>query len=290
MNTENNMTNLVLQGLGDCKAQLQQLAALAGVSGTASSRWLSDTALRCEGVALDEAQRRNLAAAALAARVDITYDADQRKMSDFKLVAMDMDSTLITIECIDEIADMQGLKAEVSEITEAAMRGELDFSASLKRRVALLKGLEATALERVYEERLQLSLGAETMLKAVQQAGLKTLLVSGGFTFFTARLKQRLGLDYTHANELEIVDGRLTGNVIGGIVDAEEKKRTVERVCAELGISPSQAIVMGDGANDLKMMSISGMSVAFRAKPVVREQASVALNFVGLDGILPLLA
>jgi phosphoserine phosphatase len=136
------------------------------------------------------------------------------------------------------------------------MRGELDFSESLKRRVALLEGLDASALERVYEERLQLSPGAEAMLKAVQAAGLKTLLVSGGFTFFTERLKQRLGLDYTHANELEIVDGKLTGKVVGGIVDAEEKKRTVERVCAELGISPSQAIVMGDGANDLKMMSI----------------------------------
>jgi len=286
-NMEKTMTNLVLQGLGDCKAQLEQVAALAA---PASSHWLSDTALRCEGVALTEALRQTIAAAALAAQLDASYDPAQRKMSDFKLVAMDMDSTLITIECIDEIADMQGLKAQVSEITEAAMRGELDFSASLKRRVALLKGLDATALERVYEERLQLSPGAEVMLKAVQQAGLKTLLVSGGFTFFTARLKQRLGLDYTHANELEIVDGRLTGNVIGGIVDAEEKKRTVERVCAELQITPSQAIVMGDGANDLKMMSISGMSVAFRAKPVVREQASVALNFVGLDGILPLLA
>ena len=212
------------------------------------------------------------------------------RLSDYKLIAFDMDSTLINIECIDEIADMQGLKAQVSEITEAAMRGELDFSASLKRRVALLKGLDAAALERVYEERLQLSPGAEVMLKAVQKAGLKTLLVSGGFTFFTARLKQRLGLDYTHANELEIVDGRLTGNVIGGIVDAEEKQRTVERVCAELQIAPSQAIVMGDGANDLKMMGISGLSLAFRAKPVVRAQASVALNFSGLDGLITILA
>ncbi len=227
--------------------------------------------------------------AAQAAQLDATYSIGIHKMSEFKLVAMDMDSTLITIECIDEIADMQGLKPQVSEITEAAMRGELDFSESLKRRVALLEGLEASALERVYTERLQLSLGAEAMLKAVRQAGLKTLLVSGGFTFFTSRLKERLGLDYTHANELEIVNGRLTGRVVGGIVDADEKKRTVERVCAELGIKPSQAIVMGDGANDLKMMSISGMSVAFRAKPVVREQANVALNFVGLDGILPLL-
>jgi phosphoserine phosphatase len=203
---------------------------------------------------------------------------------------MDMDSTLITIECIDEIADMQGLKPQVAEITEAAMRGELDFAASLRRRVSLLKGLDASALERVYEERLGLSPGAESMLKAVQAAGMKTLLVSGGFTYFTERLKTRLGLDFTHANELEVVDGKLTGEVLGGIVDAEVKKQTVEHVCAALGISPAQAIVMGDGANDLKMMRIAGMSVAFRAKPVVREQADVALNHVGLDGILNLLS
>jgi phosphoserine phosphatase len=278
--------NLVLQGTGDCKARLERISALTA---SANLTWLGDNAVRCEGIAFSPALRQTLEVAAQAAQLDATYSIGLHKMSDYKLVAMDMDSTLITIECIDEIADMQGLKAQVSEITEAAMRGELDFSESLKRRVALLEGLEASALERVYEERLRLSPGAETMLKAVQKAGLKTLLVSGGFTYFTERLKKRLGLDYTHANQLEIVDGKLTGNVVGGIVDAEEKKRTVERVCAELGISPSQAIVMGDGANDLKMMGISGMSVAFRAKPVVREQANVALNFVGLDGILPLL-
>jgi phosphoserine phosphatase len=281
-----NTMNLVLQGLDDCKARLERIAALTAPQGIT---WLGDRALRCDGITFSPALRQTIEVAAQAAQLDATYSIGIHKMSEFKLVAMDMDSTLITIECIDEIADMQGLKKEVSEITEAAMRGELDFSQSLKRRVALLEGLDASALERVYEERLRLSPGAEEMLKAVQQAGLKTLLVSGGFTYFTARLKQRLGLDYTHANELEIVDGRLTGKVVGGIVDAEEKKRTVERVCAELGIQPSQAIVMGDGANDLKMMSISGMSVAFRAKPVVREQANVALNFVGLDGILPLL-
>jgi phosphoserine phosphatase len=202
---------------------------------------------------------------------------------------MDMDSTLITIECIDEIADMQGLKAEVSAITEAAMRGELDFSESLTRRVALLEGLPTSALERVYEERLRISLGGEAMLQAVQAAGLRTLLVSGGFTFFTERLKTRLGLDYTHANVLEAAGGVLTGRVVGGIVDAEEKKRTVERVCADLGIATQQAIVMGDGANDLKMMGVSGLSVAFRAKPVVRAQADVALNFTGLDGLLTIL-
>ncbi|NYE60418.1 phosphoserine phosphatase [Duganella sp. 1224] len=278
--------NLVLQGVGDCKARLERIAAL-----TASDHltWLGDNAVRCEGFAFSTALCQTIEVAAQAAQLDTTYSIGLHKMSDYKLLAMDMDSTLITIECIDEIADMQGLKAEVAAITEAAMRGELDFAASLTRRVALLAGLDASALARVYEERLRLSPGAERMLKAVRKAGLKTLLVSGGFTYFTERLQQRLGLDYTHANQLEIVDGKLTGKVVGGIVDAEEKKRTVERVCAELGIAPSQAIVMGDGANDLKMMGVSGMSVAFRAKPVVRDQANVALNFVGLDGILPLL-
>jgi phosphoserine phosphatase len=287
MTNANTSMNLVLQGLDDCKARLERIAALTAPT---NLTWLGERALRCEGIAFSPALRQTIEVAAQAAQLDATYMVGIRHLNEFKLVAMDMDSTFITIECIDEIADMQGLKPQVAAITEAAMRGELDFAASLTRRVALLEGLDATALERVYEERLRLSPGAETMLKAVQAAGLKTLLVSGGFTFFTSRLKQRMGLDYTHANELEIVDGKLTGKVIGGIVDADEKKRTVERVCAELGITPAQAIVMGDGANDLKMMGIAGMSVAFRAKPVVREQASVALNFVGLDGILPLLA
>jgi phosphoserine phosphatase len=201
---------------------------------------------------------------------------------------MDMDSTLITIECIDEIADMQGLKPQVAEITESAMRGEIEFTESLTRRVALLEGLDATALQRVYDERLRLSPGAEAMLGAVQAAGLKTLLVSGGFTFFTDRIKARLNLDYTHANTLEIVGGKLTGKVIGTIVDADEKKRMLEQVCTELGLTTRQAIAMGDGANDLKMLGVAGLSLAFRAKPVVRAQADVALNFVGLDGLLTL--
>ena len=170
------------------------------------------------------------------------------------------------------------------------MRGEIEFAESLTRRVALLKGLAASALQRVYDERLALSPGAESMLAAVQAAGLKTLLVSGGFTFFTERMQSRLHLDYSHANVLEILDGKLTGKVVGGIVDAQEKRRTVERVCGALGISTRQAIVMGDGANDLAMMSVAGLSVAFRAKPVVRAQADVAFNFVGLDGLLALFA
>ena len=279
--------NLVLQGPEAAHALLAGIGALARPARTQA---LTAHALRCEDVADTPEVREQVAAAAFAAGVDATFIEAGRRLADFALVAMDMDSTLITIECIDEIADMQGLKAQVSEITEAAMRGELDFAASLTRRVALLEGLEASALERVYEERLRISPGGEAMLAAVQAAGFKTLLVSGGFTFFTERLQQRLGLDYAHANVLEIENGRLTGRVAGGIVDAEEKRRTVERVCMELGIDPRQAIVMGDGANDLRMMGIAGLSVAFRAKPVVRAQAGVALNFSGLDGILNVLA
>ena len=279
--------NLILQGLDGDSARLERIAALAAPT---SITRLGPNAVRCEQIAYSPALRPTIEVAAQAAQLDATYMMGQRELREFKLVAMDMDSTLITIECIDEIADMQGLKPQVAAITEAAMRGELDFAASLKQRVALLEGLDASALQRVYDERLKLSPGAETMLAAVQKAGLKTLLVSGGFTFFTERLKQRLGLDYTHANELEIVDGKLTGRVLGGIVDAEEKQRTVERVCAQMGITPAQAIVMGDGANDLKMMGIAGLSVAFRAKPVVRSQADVALNFVGLDGLLNVLS
>ncbi|WFR82408.1 phosphoserine phosphatase SerB [Janthinobacterium rivuli] len=278
--------NLILQGLDGDSARLERIAALAAPT---SITRLGPNAVRCEQIAYSPALRPTIEVAAQAAQLDATYMMGQRELAEFKLVAMDMDSTLITIECIDEIADMQGLKPQVAAITEAAMRGELDFAASLKQRVALLEGLDASALQRVYDERLKLSPGAETMLAAVQKAGLKTLLVSGGFTFFTERLKERLGLDYTHANALEIVDGKLTGKVLGGIVDAEEKQRTVERVCKEMGISPSEAIVMGDGANDLKMMGIAGLSVAFRAKPVVRSQADVALNFVGLDGLLNVL-
>jgi phosphoserine phosphatase len=277
---------LVLQGPQADQAQLARIAALAG---PAATRALHAHALRCDGVEFTPALKDEVEAAAHAAGIDATFIDAGRTLADFRLVAMDMDSTLITIECIDEIADMQGLKPEVSAITEAAMRGELDFSESLTRRVALLEGLPVEALQRVYEERLRISPGGEAMLAAVQAAGLKTLLVSGGFTFFTERLQARLGLNYTHANLLEEQDGKLTGRVVGGIVDAEEKMRTVQRVCAQLGIGTQQAIVMGDGANDLRMMGIAGLSVAFRAKPVVRAQADVSLNFTGLDGLLAIL-
>ncbi|MET2988909.1 phosphoserine phosphatase SerB [Herbaspirillum seropedicae] len=287
--------NLILQAPKQhavSSSAIEAIAALAGgdVERISDARVPDADVWRVAGVSLNEALKASVDAACLQARLDYAFIDADRKLADFRLVAMDMDSTLITIECIDEIADMQGLKPQVAEITEAAMRGEIEFNESLTRRVALLKGLDAGALQRVYDERLQLSPGAENMLKAVQAAGLKTLLVSGGFTFFTDRMKARLNLDYTHANTLEVVDGKLTGKVVGGIVNADEKRATVERVCREIGAEPTQAIVMGDGANDLRMMGISGLSVAFRAKPVVRAQASVGLNFVGLDGILNLLA
>lgn len=279
--------NLILQGLTTDRPTIDRIAAMAHAQRVSA---IKADVYRCEGVDNSATIKARVEAECLAARLDATFVEANRKLSDFKLVAMDMDSTLITIECIDEIADMQGLKPQVAEITEAAMRGEIEFRESLTRRVSLLKGLDAGALQRVYDERLQLSPGAENMLAAVRAAGLKTLLVSGGFSFFTDRMKTRFGLDYTHSNVLEIADGKLTGRVVNGIVDGDEKQRTVQRVCAEMGISTQQAIVMGDGANDLKMMGIAGLSVAFRAKPVVRAQAHVALNFVGLDGVLALFA
>jgi phosphoserine phosphatase len=223
-------------------------------------------------------------------QLDYGFVRAQQHLSDFGLVVMDMDSTLISIECIDEIADMQGLKPQVAEITESAMRGEIDFAESLRRRVALLEGLEAGALQRVYDERLQLNPGAELMLAELKKHGIKTLLVSGGFTFFTERLKARLGLDHAHANTLEIIDGKLTGKVLGDILDAQAKANWLLRMREELELRPEQVIAMGDGANDLKMMAQAGTSIAYHAKPIVRTQATFAFNFVGLNGLVNLFA
>jgi len=213
------------------------------------------------------------------------------KLRDFKLIAFDMDSTLINIECVDEIADAAGRKAEVAAITEAAMRGEItDYKDSLRRRVALLAGVSAEHLEHVYRQRLKLHPGAAELVLACKSAGLKVLLVSGGFTFFTDRLRERLALDFARSNRLEIVDGRLTGRLLdqhwGDICDGAEKRRTLLQACDLIGCTPQQAIAMGDGANDLEMMAAAGLSVAYRAKPKVREQAHVAIDMGGLDRLL----
>ncbi len=221
-------------------------------------------------------------------QLDYGFVRPNQRLSDFGLVVMDMDSTLIAIECIDEIADLVHLKPQVSAITEAAMRGEIDFAESLRRRVALLAGLEESALQRVYDERLRLNPGAEIMLAKLKGHGIKTLLVSGGFAFFSERLKQRLGLAYAHANTLEIVNGKLTGKVLGHILDAQGKADSLVRVRDELGLQPQQVIALGDGANDLKMLAQAGVSIAYHAKPIVRSQAMYAFNFVGLDGLLNL--
>lgn len=215
-------------------------------------------------------------------------------LADFKLIAFDMDSTLINIECIDEIAETVGLKTEVAAITEATMRGEIaDFKTSLRRRVALLKGVSLQDMERVYAERLQLNPGAIELIAACKKAGMKVLLVSGGFTFFADRIAARLGIDYAKSNELEVVNNLLTGGLVkqswGDICDGEEKRKTLLETCTLLGIKPSQSIAVGDGANDLPMMAAAGLSVAYRAKPKVREQAMVAINEGGLDRLLEVL-
>ncbi len=230
--------------------------------------------------------------AALCARsqLDFAFVPEEQTLSDMGLVVMDMDSTLITIECIDEIADMLNLKPQVAAITECAMRGELDFAQSLTQRVALLAGLEQSALQRVYDERLKLSPGAEKFLASLQTLGIKTLLVSGGFTFFTDKLKARLKLDYAASNVLEIVDGKLTGKVLGTIVDAQAKADWLKRVRDELGLRRNQVIAIGDGANDLKMLAEAGISIAYHAKPVVRAQTTYAINYSGLDAVLNLFA
>ncbi len=281
----NNPMKLIVQGP---QAALHVAHRVAEIARAGSVSQLSDHVFRCDDVNSDEETRDAVRGACMGAGVDGAFVATELKLEDFRALVMDMDSTLITIECIDEIADMQGLKSEVAEITEAAMRGELDFRDSLLRRVALLEGLDASALDQVFEQRLKLSKGATTLLQAMKSAGLRTVLVSGGFTYFTERLQQTLPLDLTRANLLEVRHGKLTGRVIGEIIDAQAKRRTVEEECAALGVSARAAIVIGDGANDLDMMSVAGLSVAYRAKPVVQQKASIALNFSGLDGILNL--
>ena len=215
-------------------------------------------------------------------------------LGNFKLIAFDMDSTLINIECVDEIADAVGRKAEVAAITEATMRGEIaDFKTSLRQRVALLKGVTLASMEAVYAQRLQLNPGAAELVGACKKAGMKVLLVSGGFTFFAERVCERLDIDYMRSNVLEIKDGVLTGRMIdqswGDICDGMEKRKTLIEICAQLGISSKQAIAVGDGANDLPMMGEAGLSVAYHAKPKVREQAMVAINSGGLDRLLEVL-
>lgn len=220
--------------------------------------------------------------------IDCAYVPNNLTLKNIKLAVMDMDSTLINIECIDEIADMQGIKPQVAAITESAMRGEIEFAESLRRRVALLKGLDESALKRVIDERLQLNPGAQAWMDVCKQHNIKTLLVSGGFTFFANHVKSLLGLDFAQSNTLEIIDGKLTGNILGNIVDAQAKADFLVQTREQLGLTADQVIAIGDGANDLKMMSVAVAGVAYHAKPIVQQQASFALNHSGLDGLIHL--
>jgi phosphoserine phosphatase len=275
--------NLVIQGLNVETQDLKQLAKLTGANGIEQ---VLPNVFRIANVAA----HADVPGLCANAQLDYAYVPNGQKLEDIGLVVMDMDSTLITIECIDEIADMQNIKPQVAEITASAMRGEIDFAQSLTKRVGLLAGLDQGALQRVYDERLQLSPGADRFLQTLQANGIKTLLVSGGFTFFTDKLRDKLKLDYTASNTLDLVDGKLTGKVLGKIVDAQGKADWLNKVREELGLRKEQVVAIGDGANDLKMLGQAGISVAYHAKPVVREQTTYAINYVGLDGVLNLFA
>lgn len=226
-------------------------------------------------------------------RIDFACDINQLpenfEPQQARLLISDMDSTLISIECIDEIADFLAIKPQVAAITEAAMRGEINFETSLQQRIELLKGLDDSALHHVYNERLTLNSGAEQLIAGLKKNNIKIALVSGGFTFFTDRLHDRLGLDYTLANELAFAHGHLTGLANKVIVGAERKAEFLHELCQQLAISPQQVIAMGDGANDLPMMAAAGLSIAYHAKPAVQQQANTALNHCGLDAVLGLL-
>ncbi len=262
-------------------AQAQELARLAGSSTIAQ---IGPHAWRIRKAAPSD----EIAPYCEKAHIDFAFMPEGRRFSDLALLAMDMDSTLITIECIDELGDMAGCKSEIASITAQAMRGELDYPQSLRKRVSLLRGLPESALTRVYEERLRLTHGAEQLLARCRKDDVKLLLVSGGFTFFTERLKQRLGIDYTISNTLATRDGKLTGELIGDIVDADAKAAKFRAVVGELCAAREETVAIGDGANDLKMMALAGTSVAFHAKPVVREQATCAINWCGLDAVVNL--
>ena len=275
--------NLVVQGEDVATPDLKALAHIA--RGAAIER-ISDAAFRITKA--DPATRPAVAERAAQASLDFGFVAEGRTFGDFRLLAMDMDSTLICIECIDEIADFAGRKAEVAAVTASAMRGEIDWPESLRRRVKALAGLDVLTLQRVYDERLRFNPGAQELLRATKRHGVKTLLVSGGFTYFTNRVREELGFDYAYSNTLDVENGKLTGTVSGPLVDANGKAAHLARLKRELGISREQVIAIGDGANDLLMLAEAGTSIAYHAKPVVREKADYALDYVGLDGLLAL--
>ncbi len=277
----NNAPILLVQGP---EATAGAAAELAALSGAAEPEQAAERAWRLRGIR----RRDGVAAWCEAHRLDHAWLSEGRRFADLKLLALDMDSTLITIECIDEIGGYVDKKKEIAEITAQAMRGEIAYLESLRRRLGLLQGTSLEVLERVYREKLQLSPGAERLLEACRKNNIKVLLVSGGFSFFTERLRQRLALDDTLSNVLEIENGQLTGRILGDVVDAEAKAARFRQFAQRLGAKREQTVAIGDGANDLPMMAEAGISIAYRARPVVRAKATYNLDYVGLDGILNL--
>lgn len=271
--------DLIIQG---AEIETSDLRELAKLSGAGQIERITKNAFRLIGAD----QHEGILSFCLDAELDFSF-VDQRGMlKNFHLVAMDMDSTLVSVESIDEIADMYGIRKQVSEITKKAMYGEINFSEGLIQRVALLKGLDQNILQRVYDEKLILNPGAEQMLKQLKISGIKTMLISGGFTFFTDKLKSRLELDYAFANTLEIANGKLTGRLVGKIIGAQGKRDVLKQVCNELGFRKEDLIAIGDGANDLPMFAEAGVSVAYHAKPIVQKNATYAINHVGLEGVV----
>ena len=276
---------LVVQGP---EATAASAAALAELSGAVSHEPVGQ-ARDARAWRLHGATRRDgVAAWCDAHRLDHAWVPENRRFANLKLLSMDMDSTLITIECIDEIGAFANKKDEIAAITARAMRGEIDYPASLRQRVALLAGLDEEVLQDVYDEKLRLSPGAEQLVARCKRHGIKLLLVSGGFSFYTERLRERLGLDETLSNVLEIDNGKLSGRVLGTIVDAAAKAAKFRQLAQRLGATREQTVAIGDGANDLKMMAEAGVSVAYRAKPVVRAKATHALSHTGLEGVVHL--
>lgn len=272
---------LIIQGL---EVNNSDLRALAKLSQADAIEQITGQAFR-----LTHATHSNeIAEYCAEAALDFAFVNSNLELSDFKLIAMDMDSTLLAIESIDEIADMHHIKPQVAAITLQTMQGEISFEESLTRRTSLLQDLHQDALQKVYDERVRLNPGAEKMLQQAKIAGLKTMVISGGFTFFTDRIKAKLGFDYAAANTLEIENNRLTGKVAGKIIGRQGKAEVLKQVCDELGLKREQIIAIGDGANDLDMMAEAGISIAYHAKPIVRQQATYSINYMGLDGVINL--
>ncbi|GJL76190.1 phosphoserine phosphatase SerB [Nitrosomonas sp.] len=273
--------HLIIQG---SEIENHDLRALAKLACADQIERITGQAFRLKNVS----QKDGIAPYCAEVDLDFAFVGADQYLSDYRLIAMDMDSTLLAIESIDEVADIHRVKPQVAEITLKTMRGEISFEESLTRRTALLQGLHSDALQKVYDERVQLSPGAEIMLKKAKEAGLKTMVISGGFTFFTDRIKEKLHLDFAAANTLEIQDNQLTGKVLGTILGREGKAEALKNICSELGIQREQVIAIGDGANDLDMMAEAGISIAYHAKPIVQEKATYSISHTGLDGVINL--